>query len=700
MGEKNQILQRVYIVYFAMSVLGLLIFSRAVLIQVVEGDHWRARAEAATLRFETVEAVRGNIFAEDGRLLATSVPEYDIRMDLDPEVISQQVFRNGIDSLALRLSQLFGNRSPAHYRAVIMNARRNQERYFLLKRNVTHEEMLQLRDFPIFRLGRFRGGLIVVPRTRREMPNRNLAARTIGYMAEGVYVGLEGAFNDVLKGNDGKRLLQRTTGGYWIPIDDAEQIVPENGKDIVTTINITIQDIVENALLSKLHETQAQFGTAVVMEVATGKIRAISNLTRSESGTYSELFNYAIAESSEPGSTFKLASVMALLEHGKVAPEDIVHTGNGEMLFYDRRMRDARKGGFGSITVQHAFEVSSNVGISRLVHQAYKDNPRQFVNQIKEMGLGEKLDIEISGEGSPFITQPGNPSWSRVSLPWMSIGYEVMQTPLQILSFYNAVANGGKKMRPMLVQQISEMGRPIKEFSPQVIDRSIASASTIEKVQRMMEGVVENGTARNIRSPHYRIAGKTGTVQVAYAGRGYRNIEGGRSYRSSFVGYFPANQPVYSCIVIIHNPRGYIFTGGQIAAPVFKEIADRVFATHLQLPPLENPDSVMIQLPSFRNAHRADLRNIYSMFGERFRTNSNQEWFSAQAFGEEIQATPREKAENVIPDVKGMSLSDAIYVLENTGLRVRFNGRGIVASQSIQPGTQLIRGNTILLHLD
>jgi len=700
MGEKNQILQRVYIVYFAMSFLGLIIFSKAVFIQVADGDHWRARAEAATLRFETVEAVRGNIFAEDGRLLATSVPEYDIRMDLDPVVISQQVFLNGIDSLALRLSQLFGDRSAAQYRAAIMNARSRQERYFLLKRNVTHEEMLKLRDFPIFRLGRFRGGLIVVSRTRREMPNRTLAARTIGYMVEGVYVGLEGAFNDVLKGNDGKRLLQRTTGGYWIPIDDAEQIVPENGKDIVTTIDITIQDIVENALLNKLHITQAQFGTAVLMEVATGKIRAISNLTRSESGTYHEWFNYAIAESSEPGSTFKLASVMALLEHGKIKPEDIVHTGNGEILFYDRRMRDARRGGFGSITVQHAFEVSSNVGISRLVHQAYKDNPRQFVNQIKEMGLGEKLNIEISGEGSPFITQPGNPSWSRVSLPWMSIGYEVMQTPLQILSFYNAVANGGKKMRPMLVQEIRKRGRPIKRFSPQVIDRSIASNATIAKAQKMLEGVVENGTARNIRSPHYRIAGKTGTVLVAYAGRGYRNLEGGRTYRSSFVGYFPANQPVYSCIVIIHNPRGHVFTGGQIAAPVFKEIADRVFATHLHLPPRENIDTLRVHLPAFRNAHKSDLKNIYSKFGKRFRTNSNLVWYSTLTDGEGIQASPREIAENLVPDVRGMSLSDAIYVLENSDLRVRFNGRGIIASQSIQPGTQLIRGNTILLHLN
>jgi len=700
MGSNNRILQRVYFIYVLMILAGLGIFTRTVMIQVAEGEYWRSRAQAANLRYETVEAARGNIFSDDGRLLATSVPEYDIRMDLHPDVVSDQIFHSGIDSLAFRLARLFGDRSAGQYRSAILAARRNRERYFLVKRDVSHKQLLVLQDFPIFRLGRFSGGFIVVPRVRREMPNRNLAARTIGYKAEGVYVGLEGAFNEVLRGNDGKRLLQRVTGGYWLPIENSQQIEPVNGNDLVTTINITLQDIVENALMSQLIETQAEFGTAVLMEVETGKIKAISNLTRTTTGTYTETFNYAIAESAEPGSTFKLASMIALLEDNKVNPQDIVHTGNGELVFYDRRMRDAREGGFGSITVQEVFEVSSNVGVSRLVHEAYRSNPQQFVNRLKDMGLGQRLGIEISGEGEPFITEPNAQTWSRVSLPWMSIGYEVKQTPLQILAFYNAVANGGRKMRPMLVEEVRNSGTTIKRFSPKVLNRSIASQSTLEKVRAMMVGVVEDGTARNIRSPHYSIAGKTGTVQVAYAGRGYRNVEGGRSHRSSFAGFFPADQPAYSAIVIIHNPRGYVFTGGQVAAPVFKEIADRVFASHLLLASNNQNDTLGIQLPTFRNAMASDLRNIYSVFGQRFRAGREQSWLEAVPMGEEIQATSIEMNGNLVPKVLGMSLSDALHVLESSGLRVRFVGRGIVNSQSIEPGSPIVRGNTITLNLN
>ncbi|HSV88356.1 MAG TPA: penicillin-binding protein [Bacteroidales bacterium] len=698
MDEKKRILNRVYLLYFTMGVFGLLIFLKVIYIQAVEGEYWRQLARQANLRHETIEAMRGNIYADDNRLLATSIPIYEIRMDV--KTIEENVFREGVNALALRLSQQFGDKSHGQYLAELNQARRNGERYFLIRRNVSHSQLEALRQFPIFRLGRFRGGLIVVERTRRVMPNRTLAARTIGYKREGVYVGLEGAYRDVLQGTRGKRLMQRTTGGDWIPINDENEIQPENGKDIVTTININIQDIVENALLNQLKESGAAFGTAIVMEVSTGKIKAISNLTRNEEGGFVESLNYAIGESAEPGSTFKLASMIALLEDGKVKPEDIVHTGNGEILFSDRIMRDARPEGFGSITVQNVFEVSSNVGISKLVHQAYRTNPGRFIELIRSMGLGQPLGIEISGEGMPFISEPGTPSWSRVSLPWMSIGYEVSFTPLQMIAFYNAVANGGKMMKPMFVQEIRQTGETLKRFQPQILNSSIASKATLRKVHEMMVGVVENGTARNIHTPQYKIAGKTGTVQVADAGRGYRDADGRLSYRSSFVGYFPADQPAFSCIVVIHDPVGYIFTGGQIAAPVFREIADRIFATHLRIPLEIAPEIYQAALPSFRNARIEDLRKVYAAFDARFTANAREGWANAISNGDTVNFFERQFIENLVPDVTGMSLGNALYLLENSGLRVRFTGRGNVRQQSLRPGTRIVSGSQILIELN
>jgi len=697
MDEKRRILNRVYLVYFIMVGAALSIFLKALYIQVVEGEQWRELARQANLRYETIEAMRGNIFADDNRLLATSIPVYEIRMDV--KTIEEDIFRKQVSSLALRLSQLFGDKSHAQYLAELTRARRNGERYFLIRRNVSHAQLATLRQFPIYRLGRFRGGLIVVERTRRVMPNRTLAARTIGYKREGVYVGLEGAYREVLQGTRGKRLMQRTSGGDWIPINDENEIQPENGKDIVTTININIQDIAENALLKQLTQSGAAFGTAIVMEVATGKIKAISNLTRNENGGYDESMNYAIGESAEPGSTFKLASMIALLEDGKVRPGEIVHTGEGEIRFANRTMRDARPEGFGSITVQHAFEVSSNVGISKLVHQAYMSNPRRFISRIRGMGLGDPLGLDIPGEGQPFISEPGSPSWSRVSLPWMSIGYEVSFTPLQILAFYNAVANGGRMMKPMFVQEIRQTGKTIKEFPSQVLNKSIASHSTLRQVHEMLVGVVENGTARNIRTPQYGIAGKTGTVQVAYAGRGYRNVDGRLSYRSSFAGYFPANQPVYSCIVVIHNPQGYVFTGGQIAAPVFREIADRIFATHLRMPVEPEQEVYRVSLPAFRNARVEDLRPIYAAFDAPITGNLRSGWSATIPSGDTIRLQERQFIDNLVPDVVGMSLGNALYVLENAGLQVRFTGRGTVRHQNLRPGVRIVRGSQIFLEL-
>ena len=698
MDERKQIIQRTYLVYFTMVVFGLSILFRAIYIQTVDGEKWREKAKNTTLRYENIEALRGDICAEDGRLLATSVPIYEIRMDMGPDVITDDVYKQGIDSLALMLSQLFGDRTKGQYLSALNRARDKEERYFLVKRNVTYNQLQVLRNFPIFRLGKYRGGRIENERARREMPYKTMAARTIGYEAEGVYVGLEGAYRKELEGIQGKRLMLRTAG-TWVPINDENEIQPENGKDLITTINITMQDMVENALLKSLNRYDAEFGSAVLMEVSTGKIKAISNLTRRTVGNYRETYNYAVGESAEPGSTFKLASMIALLEDGKVKPEDIVHTGNGVIRYADRIMRDSKEEGFGSITAMHAFEVSSNVGISQLVYNAYKDHPQQFIDRIKGLRLDQPLGLEIAGEGKPWINDPKGASWSGVTLPWMSIGYEVSVTPLQTLSLYNAVANNGRMMKPMFVEEIRQTGKTIKRFQPEIILRSIASQSTLETVREMLVGVVENGTAKNIRTSLYDIAGKTGTAQVANTSQGYRT-DGRTSYRASFVGYFPADQPAYSMIVVIHNPKGYIFTGSQVAAPVFKEVADKIFATQLNYPQPKQSETLLASLPSFRNANTEDVRTIYSAFDCKMIDNVQSHWASTVASNDTVSFWEKNFIENLVPDVVGMSLKDALFVLENSGLRVRFTGRGVVRRQSLQAGIRVCPGNQIYIELN
>jgi cell division protein FtsI (penicillin-binding protein 3) len=692
-------LWRIRLVYALIGVFALLIFGRVLYIQFMEGEHWRDIASNATMRYVSIDAARGDIRSDDGRLLATSIPVYEIRMDLSSQVISEPVFRSGLDSLCVSLSAIFGDRTPAQYRSELLAARKNQERYFLIKRHVSYNELLQIRQFPVFRLGRYRGGFIVNERTRREMPYKTLAARTIGYEREGVFVGLEGAYRQYLEGVQGKRLMQRTSGGNWMPINDDNEIQPKNGMDIITTMNIHMQDIAENALRKKLQKYNADYGTIVVMEVSTGKVKAISNLSLSSKGTYEESFNFAVGESTEPGSTFKLASMIAILEDGIAKPGDIIHTGNGQMNYYDRVMRDARQDGFGSITLQEAFELSSNVGISKVIHDAYKQSPQRFINKLKEIGLDKPLGLEISGEGRPTIKEANSQGWSAVSLPWMAIGYELSLTPLQILSLYNAVANDGKMMRPMFVEEIRQTGSIVKQFTPTVLNRSIASSTTIQILQDMLVGVVENGTARNIHTSNYQIAGKTGTAQVAQTRHGYKS-DTGVIYQASFAGYFPADHPVYSMMVVIHNPKGWIYTGSQIAAPVFREVADKLFATQLVIPEIDSQAPIMASLPVFENANKEDLKNIYAALNSHLIDSQDSEWVSTVIKSDTVTFKGKTVAANMVPDVVGMGLRDALYVMENTGVRVRFTGRGTVRRQSIPSGASVSGDQVVYLELN
>ncbi len=699
MEQKSDILWRMQLIYLLMILFGILIIGKVLYIQFIEGDYWREQARKTTMRYQNIDAARGDIFSDDGRLLATSLPIYEIRMDLSKEITSDDLFYKEVDALAQQLSRLFGDRSAARYRAGLVRARQNQERYYLLKRNVSWDQLAQLRTFPLLRLGRFRGGLIVNEGIRREMPYKTLAARTIGYEREGIYVGLEGAYREYLEGVQGKRLTQRISGGDWIPISDQNEIHPQNGMDLLTTINVHIQDITEKALLRQLERFRADFGTAVVMEVSTGKIKAISNLSVNPgTNTYEETYNFAIGYGTEPGSTFKLPAVMAALEDGRVDPDDYVDTKDGRITYADRIMRDVNEEGHGIITLHEAFELSSNVGVSQVIVENYKDDPQRFIDRLRRMHIDKPLGVEIAGEAQPVIRNVGDPGWSHVSLPWMSIGYEVSLTPLQTLAFYNAVANNGRMMKPMFVSEIRQAGRTIKRFSPTVIDRSIASTSTIRQVRLMLEGVVENGTARNIHTEAYPIAGKTGTAQVAQTARGYQTSTG-VNYQASFVGYFPADNPLYSCIVLIHNPRGWIYTGSQVAAPVFRQIADRVFAAQLFIPETRPPGDVRAHLPGFRNGHLGDMRTIYNELGAHLTGETGAYWGRARANADTVELSERTFIDNLVPEVVGMGLKDAFFVLENAGLRVRFSGRGTVRRQSMRPGTRIQPGNVIYIEL-
>ncbi len=685
--------------YFLMVIFAVLITGKVLYIQFVEGDHWREQARNSTMRYASIEAARGDIIADDGRLLATSLPIYEIRMDLSRQITSDELFFEHIDSLAICLSDLFGDRTAAGYRNALRRARQRQERYFLVKRNVSYAELQQLRRFPIFRLGRYRGGLIVEEQTRREMPYRSMAARTIGYEREGVYVGLEGAYRENLEGKQGQRLMQRISGGSWMPVSDQHEIQPQNGMDLITTINVPIQDITEKALRKQLQRFSADHGTAVVMEVSTGKIKAISNLMLNPTtGNYEELYNFAIGHSMEPGSTFKLPVLMAAIEDGLTNPGDTVDTGNGRINYYGRWMRDANDEEHGLISVQQAFELSSNVGMSKIIYEAYKDNPQAFVDGLKRMHLHQPLNIEIAGEGQPVIRDAGSAGWSRISLPWMAIGYEVALTPLQILTFYNAIANDGRMMKPMFVTEIRQSGRTVHRFSPEVINRAIASTTTINYARSMLEGVVENGTGRNIRNAAYPIAGKTGTAQIAQTRTGYRG-QAGISYQASFAGYFPADNPKYSCIVVIENPQGYIYYGSWVAAPVFREIADKVFAARMFFTEPDAREPITASLPTFRNAHFEDMKSVYAAFDVPLARQPEGLFAASTVVNDSIYFNEKTFIQNLVPDVVGMSLKDALYVMENAGLRVRFAGRGVVRSQSIRPGIRIKEGSMVYLQL-
>jgi len=542
-----------------------------------------------------------------------------------------------------------------------------------------------------------------------------LAHRTIGYnrifdgnntTADSVQVGLEGFWNSTLSGEEGKMWMQQLGKDVWVPLNDISKVEPRAGQDIVTTINVDIQDVAEKALLESLETYEAEHGCVIVMEVSTGQIKAIANIGFNKDRTeYWEDFNYAVGENIEPGSTFKLASMIALLEDGYVKLDDTVNLNAGKWKFYDATMEDSSPHGIYYTTIEQAFEMSSNVGIAKLIQKNYnnsKDKQERFLKRLNDLVLNKPTGIEIGGERKPFIKTPDRSDWSGITAPWMSIGYELEISPLQLLTFYNAVANGGQMMKPQIVKEVRSYGAIEKSFPPQIVKKRICSQKTLETAKHLLTRVVESpeGTAHNIFTPQYRIAGKTGTAIINW--RAYDKGSESKKYRASFAGFFPADKPVYSCIVVVTNPKKGLF-GGTVAAPVFRKIADYCIASSVEAQVPINSKKVVYTdatLPKLQVGNKEDLIQLMNHLKMPFKDNTKSRWALGMVENDSLTFMPRKVQNDVVPNVVGMGLKDALFLLENRRLRVKIKGVGKVKFQSVKPGKDIKTVQTIYLYLE
>lgn len=678
---------------------------------------WRSKSSNFSTKLFDVEAVRGNIYDNNGILLATSLPYYEVGMDVNTDAITDDIFYDNVDSLAYCFAKLFKDKQQKEYKQILVKARKNGNRWVTLQRGVSYSELQQLKKFPLLRKGRNKGGFTYIQTNKRERPFQNLAARTIGKYNEagtGKSYGLEVAYHSYLKGESGKRLMQKIAGGVWKEInDDDDDIKLEDGADVVSTIDINLQDVAENSLKDCLKKHGAAYGCLVLMEVKTGAVKAIANLTRKDSATYVENLNYAVAYATEPGSTFKLASLITAMEDGYIGLDDMVDIEDGTHKYYSSVMKDSHRPEKNEVTVQEVFEQSSNVGVSKIITRYYSKDPQRFVDRLCQMNLNTPLKISLPGEAVPRIKNTKDKDWSGTTLPWMSIGYELTVTPLQTLTFYNAIANNGKMVRPMFVKEIHKRGKTIKVFEPEIINASVCSQPTIDKAKKMMEGVVANGTAKSLKRADYKVAGKTGTAQIAKGGD-YK--KGGVSYLASFVGYFPADNPKYSCIVVVSAPTGDSYYGGAVAGPVFKDVADKVYSTSLDIHKEINAVQPLYaaRTPVIKSGSKDDIQLVLKTLKVPVKsTGATSEWASGTASDSILVHLSAKYSEEslkrgIVPDLTGMSARDALYLLENNGMQVKIIGSnkersyewsGAIIKQSIEAGTAFTKGTQIILQL-
>lgn len=667
--HKKSILTKFYLVSAFVAFILISVVFRVFTIQHLEGDRYRELSTELTIKQDTIFANKGNVYAADGNLLATSMSKFTIRMDV--LAVDGNVFEENVGALSLELSKMLG-KSSSYYQNKLRNAKKRRNRYLLIARNIGYTDYLKMKQFPIFNKGVYRGGFIADQKTVRAHPIGKIAERTIGYDDFRGGAGIEGAFADYMEGENGLRWKQKIAKNQWKPINDVNEKEPIDGHDIITTIDVNIQDITHHALLRRLEYFEADHGCAVVMETATGEIKAISNLGRTSEGAYYEKRNYAVWESHEPGSTFKLASLMAALDDKVIDTSTVVDTEKGRIYIHNRKVEDSHKGGYGKISAARVFEVSSNVGIVKIMKKNYDHRPQKFIEKLEKYGFKEPIGFSIKGEGKPIVPEPEDKSWSKISLEWMSWGYGVSLTPMQILMFYNAVANNGIMVKPMFIKELRRQDKTEKVFETEIVNSKIASKETLMKVRKVMENVVVKGTAQNIYSPNFSMAGKTGTAKKYISRTKDKNGEwqGGyyssKHYVASFAGFFPADNPKYSCIVVVHDPKkekGYY--GATVAAPIFKEIAQKIYTTT----PIDN-QSV---------SDEVDFTSIEKQY-EKYNIKLNKEY-------------------KRIPNVYGMIGMDALSLLENIGLKVKLSGMGRVKSQSLKKGVRFTKGSTIILKL-
>lgn len=695
MNIKRSILIRVRVAFLGVLLFAVCVAAKIGHIQVAEGDKWAKMAEEIMFDYRRVKATRGNIYSDNGSLLATSLPFYKVAMD--PTLARKEVFDKGLDSLAMLLSRYYRDRSESDYKQMLRDARATGKQYLVLnRRQINYQTKKEMSSWPIFREGRYKGGVIFEKMDVRYRPFNNLSRRTIGYVNEdGQGAGLEFSFDESLGGQDGQALFQKIAGSTWKPVFDGNEVKAVDGLDIQTTIDINLQDVAETSLHRHMALHDADEGTVVVMEVATGHVKAISNLTRDGKGNYLEKFNHAVGGSLEPGSTFKLVTMIALLEDTNIELSDSIKTGNGEVTFYNRKVRDHHEGGFGTLSIQASFEQSSNVAMAKLVDKHFGLNPEKYLDHVDRLKLSRPLGLQITGEVFPKITRPQDKAWSGITLPWMSHGYGLEISPLHTLTLYNAVANDGKMIKPVFVTSVLQADRVIREFETETLNSKICSNSTLKQLRLLLEGVVENGTAKNLKDAHYRIAGKTGTAQILEDGR-YT-----KKYITSFVGYFPAHAPKYSAIVVVKNPKGWQQYGNNVAGPVFKEIADNIYARDIELhAPMEKKTVLEAGvLPVIRGGRQEELTMLANELGVSTHSATEEEWVKASRNGSSVTWKKNEVLKDRVPDVTGLTFRDALYLCEKSGLRVVYQGRGRVAEQSLAPGTRFGRGARIYLKL-
>jgi cell division protein FtsI (penicillin-binding protein 3) len=709
--EKAQrlILKRIHAVYLIVALLGIFITGKIVLLQF--NSELKDEGRKISYKQEDLPAIRGNILANDGRVLAISLPYYELRVDMSKKQIPDSVFNKRIDGLAKNLANFFNDKTAAQYKAEIVKARNDGNRYKQVNSHLlTYNEYKTVQKFPLFHTERneksnkiiAQNALIPIQKSKRTTPYNRLAYRTIGWKNNNdVGVGIEDAFDNYLRGIPGKRTVQRLSGGEWMPVNSDMDIDPHDGMDVVSTLDVDIQDAAETALREQLAATSVfEAGTAIVMEVATGEIRAIANMKRNNDGTYDESFNYAIGWATEPGSTFKLATLISLLEDNYASLSTPVDVDGGKWKYYNKVFTDSHLG-TGTVPLQEAFELSSNVGFAKSAVQYYKGRETQFVDRLYNMNLNKPLGLQIKGEATPKVSYPGDPTWSGLSLPMIAMGYEVVLTPMNTLTLYNAIANNGKMVKPKFVRAVRNKRGVVKEFPTEVISGSICSPSILRDVRTALRSVVEKGTARQINDTRYNISGKTGTSRLLLPNGKYDD-NGYKKHQASFVGFFPSEAPKYSAIVVLYSEKTQSnLYGARWAAPAFKHIADKLYVVNSDWYPKMQAGKAPVSMPTVKGGKKAEVEMALNKLEiPSMRAPQDTQWVGVRSNKDNVQQISKVIADNELPSVLNMGLKDALFLLENMNLKVTFTGKGRVVQQSVEPGTKITKGQLVSLVLE